>query len=169
MRERITWHELATIAGLSALSGTAVAAPVFMLTELVGTPWQNALVLSPIILYWVVVVCVAFAVVAALIGAIPILLLRRYMPSASLRTWTIVGVFVGSGIGAFHPFVLLSVVTDYFAGDGLAGPLKLGTLATVCGGVSGVVVGWWYRRRLPNTIGPKAMPDNNALKLSRPG
>jgi hypothetical protein len=146
-QDRVTWPELGTIVAISTVSGSVVATPFYIATELRGLSRLDALALAPVIGFWVVVSCFFFAAVGSVIAAIPVLMLRRSQLAKDLFAWMTTGVLLGCVIGALHPFVLLSAIVEQATGDGPSGTLRLAALTAVGGGLSGMGVGWWFAPR----------------------
>jgi hypothetical protein len=70
----------------------------------------------------------------------------RHWSAADVRVWMAAGVILGGLVGALHPFVLLSAVTEFFAEDpNMPRSLLIAALTALCGGVAGGLSGWWYR------------------------
>jgi hypothetical protein len=145
----LTWPQFGVVCGIGALAGATVGVPAFIVTQLAGTPWQDALALIPFVVFDAAVVSFMFALVGGVIGGVPILLMRRLKPHARAATWVIVGGLAGAAIGALHPFVILFAITEYLGvSQRLIGALPLVALTGASGTLSGLLIGWWYKLRV---------------------
>jgi hypothetical protein len=144
----ITWPQLAVLCGIGTLVGTVIGMPTILLTSFCGTPLIDVLVLAPFILLWTLAGALVFSAVAAVIGAIPILLLRRHQPEAPLVTWLFGGFIVCGLVGAAHPLVLLFATIDRLASGLDWSTLSVAWMTGASGAMSGLLFCWWYKTKV---------------------
>jgi hypothetical protein len=142
--DRITGWQFLTIWMIFTLSGAAVGVPIAIHDGMHGVSGATAVLMAIVSPILAILAAVLFAGVGALIASIPLLLMQRWMGRASSTAWTCAGALVGALVGAFHPFVILSALSNYFGGDPY-GSLRLAAITCAGGGLGGFVVGWWYR------------------------
>ncbi len=150
-QRQVTGWQLLTIWLIFTLSGAVVGVPIALHDGMHGVSGPTAVfmaVLSPIL---AIVAAVLFAGVGAPIASIPLLLMERWMGRAGATAWTCAGAFVGALVGAFHPFILLSALSDYFGGNPYGGSVRLAAITSAGGSLGGVMVGWWYRTWVLNS------------------
>ena len=144
---RITWLHFAAVWGICTLSGAAVGVCTFVFTELVRAPSPDLLGYIPFVVINALAVAAVWAVVASLVGAIPLLLMQQHMASASPAIWRVMGGAVGALVGAlplFYAAVILAVNGEKFEYSEPSPVIYL----VVRGALSGVLVAWWYRAKV---------------------